>query len=67
MLGKKICICVLWTYRKYYQSTRKVLEWAMRKKGIPEILFKSVMSQNEGAKTSVEVNSELLLEFETNV
>ena len=28
---------------------RKVLEWALRKKGIPEVLVRSVMSLYEGA------------------
>ena len=31
---------------------RKVLEWAMRMKGIPEILVRSLMSLYEGGKTS---------------
>ena len=34
----------------------KELEWAMRKKGIPEVLVISVMSQYEGAKMRVMVN-----------
>ena len=28
---------------------RKVMEWAVRKKGIPEVLVRSVMSMYEGA------------------
>ena len=32
---------------------RKVLEWVMRKKGIPEVLARSVMSLYEKAKTRV--------------
>ena len=43
---------------------RKVLEWAMRKKGISEVLLRSVMSLYEGAKTSARVDSELSQEFE---
>ena len=46
---------------------RKVLEWAMRKKGIPEALVRSVMSLYEGAKTRVRVDSELSEEFEVKV
>ena len=33
----------------------KVLEWAMRKKGIPEIIVRAVMNLYEGAKTRVRV------------
>ena len=46
---------------------RKVLEWAMRKKGIPDVLVRSVMSLCEGAKTRVRVNSELSEEFVVKV
>ena len=44
-----------------------MLEWALRKKGIPEVLFSSVMSLKEGAKTKVRVDSELSEEFEVDV
>ena len=46
---------------------RKELEWALRKKGIPEVLVRSVMSLYDRAKMRVRVNSELLEEFEVNV
>ena len=46
---------------------RQVLEWAMRKKGIPEVLARSVMSLYEGAKIKVRVDSELSEEFEVKV
>ena len=36
-----------------------MLEWAMRKKGIPEVLVSSVMSLYEAAMTRVRVDSEL--------
>ena len=45
----------------------KVLEWAMKKKGIPEVVVRSVMSLYEGAKTRVIVDSELSEAFEANV
>ena len=38
----------------------------MRKKGIPDVLVRSVMSLYEGAKTRVSVDSELSEEFEVN-
>ena len=37
----------------------------MRKKGIPEV--RSVMSQYEGAKTRIRMDSELSVEFLVNV
>ena len=43
---------------------RKVLELAMRKNEIPEVLVRSVMSLYEGAKTRVRVDCELSEEFE---
>ena len=46
---------------------RTVLEWAMRKKGIPEVVVRPVMSLYEGAKIRVRVDSELSEEFEVNV
>ena len=48
-------------------APRKVLEWVMRKKGIPEVLDRSVMSLYEGAKTRVKVDSELSEELEVKV
>ena len=46
---------------------KKLLGWAMRKKGIPEVLARSVMSLYEGEKTRVKENSELSEEFEVKV
>ena len=39
-------------------------EWAMRKKEIPEVLVRSVLSLYEGTKTRVKVDHELSDEFE---
>ena len=44
-----------------------MLEWALRKKGIPYVLVRSVMSLYDGAKTRVRVDSGLSEEFEVNV
>ena len=43
---------------------RKVLEYAMRKKVIAQVLIRSVMSLYEGAKTRFRVDYELSEEFE---
>ena len=45
----------------------KVLEWAMRKKGIPAALVRSVIRLNAEAKTGVRVDSELSEELEVKV
>ena len=50
--------------KAFGRVARKVLERAMRKKGIPEDLVRSVMSLYEGAKTRVRVDSELSEDFE---
>ena len=39
----------------------------MRKKGIPEVFVRSVMSQYEGVKTRVRVDPEFSEEFEVKV
>ena len=49
------------------RASMKTLEWAMRKKGIPEVLVRSVMKLYEGVKTWVRVASELSEEFEVKV
>ena len=46
---------------------RKVLEWVMRKNGIPEYLATSVMSLYEGGKTRVREDFESSEEFEVKV
>ena len=45
----------------------RVFEWALKKKEIPVVLGRSVMSLYEGAKTRVKVDSELSEEFEARV
>ena len=46
---------------------RKVLEWAMLKKGILEIWVRSVMSLYEGAKTRASVDCKLSDKLEVKV
>ena len=45
----------------------KVLEWAMRKKGIPEVMARSVISLYKGTKMRVKVDSKLSEEFKVKV
>ena len=65
--GKKMYMCFVDPEKPFDRVPRKVLEWAMRKKGIPEVLVRSLMSLYEGAKTRVRVYSELSDEFEVKV
>ena len=65
--GKKLYMCFVDQEKAFDRVPRKMLELAMRKKGIPEVLDRSVMCLYEGAKTRVRVDSELSEEFEVKV
>ena len=65
--GKKLYMCFVDLEKTFDRVSRKVLEWAMWKKGIPEVLVRSVMSLYEEAKTNVRVDSELAEEFGVKV
>ena len=65
--GKKLCMCFVHIEKAFDRVPRKVLEWATRKKGIPEVLVRSVMSLYDGAKTRVRVDFVLSEEFEVKV
>ena len=43
------------------------MEWAMRKREIPEVMVRAVMSFYEGAKTRVRVGIEFSEEFEVKL
>ena len=45
----------------------KVVEWAMRKKGLPETMVKAMMGLYDGTKMRVRVGTELLEEFYVKV
>ena len=64
---KKLYMCFVDLEKVIDRVLRKMLKWAVRKKGIPEVLFRSVMSLYEGEKTRVRVDSELSDEFEVEV
>ena len=50
-------MCFVDPDKDFYRIPRKVLEWSMRKIGIPDVLVRSVMSLCEGAKTSIRMDS----------
>ena len=46
-------MCIVELEKAFDRVPRKVLEWALRKKELPDVLVRSVMSLYEGAKTRV--------------
>ena len=60
---EKLYMCFVDLEKAFGRVPRKILEWAMRKKGIPEVMVRAVMSLYEGAKTRVRVGQELSKEF----
>ena len=60
-------MCFVDLEKAFHRVLRRVLEWAMRKRGIPEAMVRAVMSLYEGAKTRVRVGLELCEEFEVKV
>ena len=64
---KKLCMCFVDLINAFDRVPWKVLEWALRKKGIPEVLVISVMSLCEGENISVRVDSKLSEEFVVKV
>ena len=64
---KKLYMCFVDLEKKFDRVPRRVLEQAMRKKGIPEAMVRAMMSLYEGAKTRVRVGLVLSEEFEVKV
>ena len=56
---KKLYMCYVDLAKALDIVPRKVVEWAMRKKSIPEALVRAEMSQHRGAKTNVKVGAHL--------
>ena len=67
MLKEKQVVCFVDLEKAFVRVPRKVLELAMRKKGIPEVLVRSMMSVYEEAKIRVRVDSELSEVFQVKV
>ena len=64
---KKLYMCFVDMEKVFDRVPRKVMEWAMRKKGLSEVIVRAVMSLYDGAKTKVRVGSAYSEEFEVNV
>ena len=56
---KKFYMCFVDIEKAFDRVPRKVMEWAMRKKGLPEVIVRAVMSLYHDAKTKVRVGSAL--------
>ena len=64
---KRMYMCFVDLEKAFDRVPRRVMEWAMRKKGVPEILVKVVLSLYEGAETKVRVGLGLSEEFSVKV
>ena len=54
---KKLYMCFVDLKKAFDRVPRKVMKWALRKKSLPEVLVKTVMSLYEGSRTKVRVGS----------
>ena len=64
---KKLYMCFVDMEKAFDRVPRKVMEWAMRKKGLSEVRVRAVMSLYDGAKTRVRVGSAYSEEFKVKV
>ena len=62
---KKLFMCFM--EKAFNRVPAKVIEWAMRKKGLSEVMVWEVMSLYDGAKTRVRVGSAYSEEFEVKI
>ena len=63
----KLYMCFVDMEKAFNRVPRKVMEWAMRKKGLSEVIVRAVMSLYDGAKTRVRVGSAYSEEFKVHV
>ena len=54
---KKLYVCFVDLEKAFDRVPRKVMEWALRKKGLAEVLVQAVMSLYEGLRTKVRAGS----------
>ena len=60
---KKLYMCFMDLEKAFDRVPRRVVRWALRKKGLPEILVKAMISLYEGSKTKIKVGSEFSQKF----
>ena len=56
---KRLYMCFVNPEKSFGRVPLNVLEWAMRKKGIPEVLVRSVVNLYDEEKAKISVDSEL--------
>ena len=66
-VDKKLYICFVDMEKAFDRVPRRVVEWSLRKKGLPERLVCAVMSLYDEAKTRIRVGSGLSDEFAVKV
>ena len=64
---KKLYMCFVDMEKAFDRVPRKVMGWAMKKKGLSEVLVQAVVSLYDGTKTRVRVESAYSEEFEVQV
>ena len=64
---EKLCMCFVDLEKALDRVPRKVMEWALRKKRLAEVLVQAVMSLYEGSRTKVRVGSGTSDEFGVRV
>ena len=65
--NKKLSMCFVDMEKAFDRVPRKVMEWAMRTKGLSGVIVREVMSLYDGAKTRVKVGSAYSEEFKVKV
>ena len=60
-------MCFVDLGKAFDRVPREVLKWTRRKRGIPAVMVRAVMSLYEGVKTRVRVGLELSEEFQVKV
>ena len=60
-------MCFVDLENAFERVPRRAIQWALRTKGLPEILVKALMSLYEGSKTKVKVGSDFSVKFDLAV
>ena len=64
---KKLYMCFVDLEKAFDRVPRKVMEWALRKTELAEVLVQAVMSLYEGSRTKVRVGSRISDESEVRI
>ena len=64
---KKLYMCFVDMEKAFDRMPRKVMEWAMREKGLSKVLVGAVISLHDGAKTRAGVGTAYSEKFEVKV